>query len=131
MALKSSAKPVKAHKIWNSKEASQSEGSEEDSNDEEITFIIKRFQYLAKKNKRFSSRSSCFRGSSSRDKNDDQKGCFNCKKSGHFIVDCPELQKDKSKNGSFKKGNFRNRFKKSLMPTWDKLDNEEDSKKDE
>ncbi|CAI8586211.1 unnamed protein product [Vicia faba] len=49
---------------------------------------------LAKRNKRFFGRSSGFRGSSSRDKGDDQKSCFNCKKSGHFTDDCPGMQKD-------------------------------------
>ncbi|KAI5415471.1 hypothetical protein KIW84_040776 [Lathyrus oleraceus] len=66
-----------------------------------------------------------FRGSSSIEKKDDNKGCFNCKKSSHFIVDCPEVQKDKSKKGS-----FINKFNKILLATWDELGNEEDSKKD-
>lgn len=88
-------------------------------------------QYLANKNKRFSGRSNDFRGSSSIEKKDVQKGCFNCKKHGHFIVDCPEVQKDKSKKGSFKKDSFRNKFKKNLMTTWDELNKEEDSEKDE
>lgn len=60
-------KIYKGPKIWNSEEASQSEGSKEDLDDEEMTFIIKIFQYLAKKNKRLSGRSSDFIGSSSRD----------------------------------------------------------------
>ncbi|KAI5411334.1 hypothetical protein KIW84_056432 [Lathyrus oleraceus] len=87
IALKSVAKFANAPQVWESEEASHVEGSEEDSNDVEMDFIIKRFQYLAKKNKRFFGRSSGFRGSSSREKKDDQKGCFNCKKPDHFIAD--------------------------------------------
>ncbi|KAI5398359.1 hypothetical protein KIW84_063955 [Lathyrus oleraceus] len=68
--------------------------------------------------------STGFRGSSSREKKDDQKGCFNCKKPGHFIAECPELQKDKPKNGRFLKDSFENKFKKIPMTTWDELDNE-------
>ena len=49
----------------------------------------------------------------------------------HLIVDCPELQKDKSKRGSYHKDIFRNKVKKSLMATWDKLDKEEESDEEE
>jgi hypothetical protein len=49
----------------------------------------------SKRSKRFSNRSSGSKGSSS--KKEDQKSCFNCKKPGHFIAECPDLQKDKSK----------------------------------
>lgn len=89
-----------------------------------MAFIIKIFQYLAKKKNIFSSRSSGFRGSSSRDNKDDQKSYFNCKKFGHYIVECSEMQKDKEKKGSIQKDNFKNRFKKSFMATWDELDKE-------
>lgn len=85
---------------------------------------------MAKKNERFSGRSIGFIGSSSREKKDDRKGCFNYNNSSHFIVDYPEVQKDKSKKGSFQKDNFKNKFKTSLIETWDELDNEEDSEKD-
>lgn len=92
-----------------------------------MTFLIKRFHYLSKKNRRPSGRSSGFRGSSLRDKKGDQKGCFNCKKPGYFIADCPELQKDSLKKGSYQMDNFRNNVKKSIMTTWGKLDNEGES----
>lgn len=49
-------------------------------------------------------------------------GCFKFKKSGHFIVECLELKKDKANKGIFQKDSFRNRFKKSSMATWDELD---------
>lgn len=56
---------------------------------------------------------------------------FNYKKYGHCIVECSELQKDKARKGSFQKDNFRNRFKKSLISTWNELDKEEAYEKDE
>lgn len=115
LALKYVAKTAKTSQVWESEEVSQVEGSEDVSDDKEMYFIIKRFQYLAKKNKRFSRRSSGFKGYSSREKKDDWKECFNCKKRDHFITDYPELQKDKSKKGRFQKDNLINKFKKSLM----------------
>jgi len=66
------------------------------------------------------------KGSSYKDKKDDHKGYFNCKKLGHFICDFPELQKDKSKKENTKKDNFRIRVKKCLMLTWEGLDEETD-----
>lgn len=42
----------------------------------------------------------------------------------HFIVNCPEVKKGKSKNEIFQKDSFINKYKKSLMETWDGLDNE-------
>lgn len=92
-----------------------------------MDFIINRFQYLDNKNIRFSGRKSDFRGTSSRDNKDDHKGCFNYQKPAHFIIDCPELQKDKTKKESFQKNNFISKFKKSIMATWDELDDEKKS----
>ena len=66
---------------------------------------------------------------------EDKKGCFNCKKPGHFIVDCPDLQKEKSKEklkkSNLKSNKFRRQIKQSLMATWEDLDNESGSEKDE
>ncbi|KAI5391687.1 hypothetical protein KIW84_076478 [Lathyrus oleraceus] len=76
-------------------EASHVEGSEDDSDYEDMAFIIKRFQYLGKKNKRFFDISIDFKGLSSIEKKYDHKGYFNSKKPSNFVVDCPELQKDK------------------------------------
>ena len=56
--------------------------------------LSNRLQYLAKKNKKFLSRRNGYKGS----RKEDQKGCFNCKKSGNFIADCPDLQKEKAKD---------------------------------
>jgi len=77
------------------------------------------------------SRRSGYRGS----KKEDQKGSFNCKNPGHFIVDCPDLQKEKSKNKSkkstFKSNKIKKQIKQSLMATWEDLDNESESDKDD
>ena len=43
---------------------------------------------------------------------EEHKGCFNCKKTGHFIADCPDLQKEKSKEKSKKPVFKSNKFKK-------------------
>src|SRR6266487_4141953 len=53
----------------------------------------------------------------------EEKNCFKCKKPGHFIADCPEASsKDKSKKFSSKTENFRRKFKKSLMATFENLE---------
>ena len=87
--------------------------------------------YLARKNMKFLSKRGGYKSS----KKEDQKGCFNCKKPGHFIVDCPNLQKekskDKSKKSSFSLRKFRKQIKKSLMATWEDLDSESGSEKEE
>ena len=68
-------------------------------------------------------------------KKEDQKGCFNCKKPGHFIADYPGLQKgkskDKSKKSCFNSRKFRKQIKKSLMATWEDLDSESGAEKEE
>lgn len=117
VAERSGGKTVRSSKVWKSEEASNEEVSDGNSDDEEMTFIIRRFQKLTKRSKRFSSRSSGFRGSSSKDKVNDQNNCFNCKKPGHFKADCPDMQKDRPKKGSLQKDNFISKFKKSLMTT--------------
>jgi len=131
IALK--GKSSKALKADESEDESPAGGSDEDPEAEEMTMLSKRLQYLAKRNKSFSNNISGYKESIS--KKEDQKGCFNCKKLGHFIADCPELQKDKSKEKlkktSFKSSNFRNKIKKSMMSTWDDLDKESESEKEE
>lgn len=87
-----------------------------------MDFIIKRFQYLAYEKKRFFGKRYGFIGTSSIENKDDHKGYFNYQKLGHFIVDCPDLQKDKAKKENFQKNNFISKFKKSFMEKWDKLD---------
>ena len=98
---------------------------------EKMVMLTNKLQYLARKNKKFLSRSSGYKGS----RKEDQKGCFNCKKPGHFIVNCPDLQKDKSKEKSnkltLKSNKFRRQIKQSLMTTWEDLDSESGFDKNE
>ncbi|KAI5391308.1 hypothetical protein KIW84_076231 [Lathyrus oleraceus] len=42
-----------------------------------------------------------------------------------------DLQKDKSKKESFQRNNFKSKFKKILMATWEELYNEEEADKEE
>jgi len=110
IALKSRGKSSKALNALESEEESTSEDSEEDPEIvQKMAMLSNKLQYLAKKNKRFLSRSSNHKSSRK-----EEKGCFNCKKTGHFIAECPDLQKDKSKDKS-KKPTFKsNKFKKQI-----------------
>jgi len=132
IALKSRGKPTKALKALESEEESTSEDSDEDpAIVKEMAMLSNKLQYLAKKNKKFMSRGSRHKSS----RKEDQKSCFNCNKTGHFIADCPDLQKEKSKEKSkklvFKSNKFKKQIKKSLMATWEDLDNESESDKDD
>ena len=93
--------------------------------------LSNKLEYLARKNRKFLSKKGGYKSS----KKEDQNGCFNCKKPGHFIADCPHLQKDKSndksKKSSFNSRKFRKQIKKSLMATWEDLDIESGSEKGE
>lgn len=129
LALKFIGRYEKSSQTWEHKEATRDEASDEDLDDDKMTFIIKRFQYLTNKNKKFSGRRSGFSGTSFKVNTDDQKGYFNFQKHDHFIVDCPDLQKDKDKKENFQKNNLRSKFKKSFMETWDELDDEEEADK--
>jgi len=130
IALPSKGKSSKALKVVESEEESPDRESDEDPA-EKMTMLSNRLQYLAKKNKKFLSRRSSYKGS----RKEDHKGCFNSKKSGHFIDDCPDLQKDKSKEKSkkptFKSSKFKKQIKQSLMATWEDLDSESESDKDD
>jgi len=130
IALKSRGKSTKALKALESEEESTSEDSGEDpAVVQEMAMLSNRLQYLAKKNKKFMSRGSSHKSS----RREEHKGCFNCKKTGHFISDCPDLQKEKSKEKSkkpvFKSNKFKKQIKKSLTATWEDLDNESESDK--
>jgi len=129
IALKSREKSTKALKALESEEESTSEDSDEDPEIvQKIAMLSNRLQYLSKKNKRFLSRSSSHKSSK-------KEGCFNCKKTGHFIAEWPDLQKDKSKDKSkkpiFKSNKFKEKIKKSLMATWEDLDNKSESDEEE
>jgi len=132
IALKSRGKSTKALKALESEEESTSEDSDEDPKIvQKMTMLSNRLQYLAKKNKKFMSRGSSHKSS----RKEDQKCCFNCKKTRHFIAECPDLQKEKSKEKSlkpvFKSNKFKKQIKNSLMATWEDLDNEYESDKDD
>jgi len=132
IALKSRGKSTKALKALKSEEESTSEDSDEDPEIiPKMAMLSNRLQYLAKKNKKFMSRGSSHKSS----RKEEHKGCFNCKKTGHFIADCPDLRKEKSKAKSkksvFKSNKFKKQIKKSLMATWEDLDNESESDKDD
>ena len=131
IALKSRGKSSKALKALESEEESASEDSEEDPEIvQKMAMLSNKLQYLAKKNRRFLSRSSNHKSSRK-----EEKGCFNCKKTGHFIAECPDLQnvksKDKSKKPTYKSNKFKKQIKKSLMATWEDLDNESESDNEE
>jgi len=131
IALKSRGKSSKALKALESEEESTSGDSDEDPEIvQKMAMLSNKLQYLAKKNKKFLSRSSSHRSSRR-----EEKGCFNCKKTGHFIAECPDLQKDKTKDKSkkpiFKSNKFKKQIKKNLMATWEDLDNESESEEEE
>ena len=108
IALVSKGKSSKALKAIESKEESVDGGSNEDPTVvEKMAILSNKLRYLARKNKKFLSRSSGSKGS----RKEDQKGCFDCKKPGHFIADCLDLQKEKlkekSKKPTFKSNKYR------------------------
>jgi len=110
IAQKSRGKSTKALKALESEEESTSEDSDEDPEIvQKMDMLSNRLQYLAKKNKRFLSK-----GNSHKSSRKEEKGCFNCKKTGHFIAECPDLQKDKSKDKSKKPIFKSNKFKKQI-----------------
>jgi len=117
-------------KVVESEDESPDGDSDEDPT-EKMVMLSNKLEYLARKNKKFLSKKGGYKSS----KKEDQKGCFNCKKIGHFIAECPDLQKEKSKDkckkASFNTRKFRKKIKKSLMATWEDLDSESGSEKEE
>jgi hypothetical protein len=130
IALPSKGKSSKAFKVIEFDDESPDGDSDEDPT-EKMVMLSNKLEYLARKNRKFLSKRGGYKSS----KKEDQKGCFNCKKPGHFIADCPDLQKekskDKSKKSSFNTRKFRKQIKKSLMATWEDLDSESGSEKEE
>ncbi|CAJ2653255.1 unnamed protein product, partial [Trifolium pratense] len=131
VALQSTKTTSKALKtqLLDIEEESSADGQEDEMNEDEFALFTK-FQQWNRFNKRN------FRGgNSSRNfvsKKDDQKNCFNCKKPGHFIADCPEMSaKDKSKRYSSKKQQFKSKLRKSLMATFEELSSEEEVEEEE
>jgi len=116
IVLPSKGKSSKAFKVIESEDESHDGDYDEDPT-EKMAMLSHKLEYLKKKNMKFLSK----RGGYKSFMKEDQKGCFNCKKHGHFIADCPDLQmeksKDKSKKSSFNSRKFRKQIKKSLMAT--------------
>jgi len=116
IALPSKGKSSKAFKVIESEDESPDGDSDEDPT-EKMAMLSNKLEYLAKKNRKFLSKKGGYKSF----KKEDQKACFNCKKPGHFIAECPDLQKekskDKSKKSSFNSRKFRKQIKKSLMAT--------------
>jgi len=118
IALNSKGKHSQALKANESEDESPAGDSDEDPVVvEKMDMLSNKLWYLARKNKKFLSRSSGYKGS----RKEDKKGCFNCKKFGYFTAYCPDLQKEKSKEKSkkptFKSNMFRKQIKQSLMAT--------------
>ena len=111
IALPSKGKSSKALKFIESGEESPDGDSDEDPLVvEKMTMLFNKLQYLTRKNKKFLSRRGGYKSS----KKEDLNGCFNSKKPGHFIADCLDLQKEKSKEKS-KKSNFKpSKFRKKI-----------------
>jgi len=130
IALPSRGKSSKALKVVESEDESPDGDSDEDPI-EKMVMLSNKLEYLARKNKKFLSKKGGYKSS----KKEDQKGCFNCKRTRHFIAECPDLQKekskDKSKKTSFNIRKFRKHIKKILMATWEDLDSESGSEKEE
>jgi len=83
IALNSRGKSTKALKALESEEESTYEDSDEDPEIvQKMAILSNRLHYFAKKNKRFLSRSSGHKSSRK-----EEKVCFNCKKTGHFIAE--------------------------------------------
>src|SRR4030065_1063951 len=127
IALKSKGKEAKALKVAES-EGEPSDEEPEDSEAEELALLTRRFQRLTGKNKKFF-KSYGSKGSGS--KKEEQKNCYNSKKPGHFIAECPDMPKDKSKKKSSKSSTFKSKFRKSLMAAWDELDKDSKSEKED
>jgi len=130
ITLPSKGKSPKTVKVIEYEDESPDGDSDEDPTNK-MAMLSNKLEYLARKNKKFLSKRGGYKSS----KKEDQKGCFNYKKPGHFIVDCLDLQKEKSKDksmkSSFNSRKFKKQIKKSLMATCEDLDSESGSEKEE
>jgi len=101
----------------------ESNNDDSDEEDDEISLITRKMW----KNKN----SSSFNNSSRRSFHKKEKSsiiCYECKKPGHFKSECPDLEKSKDKKNKL----FKSK-KKSLMSTWEALDDssfDEDSEEE-
>jgi len=86
IAMPSKGKSSKAFKVIESEDESPDGDSDEDPT-KKMVLLSNKPEYLAKKNRKFLSKKGGYKSF----KKEDQKGCFNCKKPGYFIADCPDL----------------------------------------
>ncbi|KAK2409948.1 gag-protease polyprotein [Trifolium repens] len=122
-----SSKALKAKVAESEAEESFIDDQEDGSDDDVFALLSKKFQkWSVRKGENFPSRGFGSRNNTSKEKKDDTKNCFNCHKPGHFMADCPEL----SSKGKGRKSTITNKAKKSLMATWEdinELSEDEDS----
>ncbi|XP_045797929.1 uncharacterized protein LOC123892146 [Trifolium pratense] len=107
-------------------EESSADGQEDDLNEDEFALFTK-FQQWSRFNKKN------FRGNNSKTfaKKDDQKNCFKCKKTGHFIAECSEMSsRDNNKKGNSRREYYKNKLKKSLMATFENLSSEDEAEEE-
>nr|KYP41253.1 hypothetical protein KK1_037375 [Cajanus cajan] len=105
----SSSKALRAKEV-----SYESCGEETCDSDEEISFLSRRIHSMMKK--KGGTRWRKF-NKTPRDKA--QPVCFECKKPGHYKIECPALKKEKEKEK--KKLTFHKK-KKAMMATWEDLD---------
>nr|ABA97697.1 retrotransposon protein, putative, unclassified [Oryza sativa Japonica Group] len=75
----------------------EEESSCEESEDEEMAFIVKRFKHFLRKSGYGKGRKDDDKG-----KRQSKRACFNCGEYGHFIADCPKSDEFKAKGGKKK-----------------------------
>ncbi|XP_066166773.1 uncharacterized protein [Oryza sativa Japonica Group] len=75
----------------------EEESSCEESEDEEMAFIVKRFKHFLRKSGYGKGRKDDDKG-----KRQSKRACFNCGEYGHFIADCPKSNEAKAKGGKKK-----------------------------
>src|SRR3954465_6566742 len=106
-------------------DSEESESEEEEEEEDELSMISRRVNQLWKskqrKFKNFRSSKKPKRGESSGGGRSDKKKviCYECNEPGHFMNECPKLQKENPKKKFYKK--------KGLMARWDDSESESGS----